>query len=89
MTEKELKIALESATYKFAKTMPKWPHWYTLRNTWPSDTLFDDAVAAIRLYGKPKKWFHRVFIYYYSGNYMYWTMGNEICKTKLINKAQV
>jgi hypothetical protein len=89
ISEKRLVELLESAKYRFAKTMPQYPHWYTLRSTWKFYSDFRDAVLAIRHYGKREYWFGREFIYYYAGEYKYWTMGDDLQHTILINRAEV
>jgi hypothetical protein len=90
MTVGELTQCLESATYRFAKTMPEHPHWYTLRQTWANDGLFDAVVLAIRHYGERRAWKPgRKFVYFDAGGYMYWTMGCPLGQTILINRAEI
>ena len=88
MTREELIRLLESATYKFAKTMPRNPHWYTLRRTWDDDALFDRAVQAIRDLGEKRRFFSKHYIYFDANGYTYWTMGSPINETILINRAE-
>lgn len=78
---------LDQAKFVFAKSMPKMPHHYTLRETWDSDT-FDYVVQKIRELGVPERFFRKTYIYYYTNGYKYWTMGNPVCETKLINRAK-
>ena len=52
MEEIELKEMLEGAHFRFAKSMPHLPHWYTLRETWKNETDFVDAVKKIRECGE-------------------------------------
>ena len=47
---------LESATYRFAKTMPHRPHWYTIRRTWRGSEAFTKCATTIRTHGEPD-WF--------------------------------
>ena len=82
----EFARALSSAEYRFAKSMPQNPHWYTLRKTWNNDDLFDEVVEYMRensyteyFWGKPYQMFDL-------NGYKYWTMGAEICETILINR---
>lgn len=86
MDEIELRNLLAVAKFKFAKSMPKIPHYYTLRETW-DDATFADAVLAIRNYGVPRKFGNRMYIYYDFDGYTYWTMGDTIENTILINRA--
>lgn len=89
MTKKELQQILESADYVFAYTMLRYPHWYTLRDTWTSDAAFEKAVKGISRYGKKRLWHGRPFIYFDAGKYTYWTMGGKACETMLINRALI
>lgn len=86
MNEMELQKLLSSAQFKFAKTMPWLPHYYTLKDTWDSEK-FKEAVVAIRTLGESRKFGKRQFIYYdFNGN-TYWTMGDTLENTILINRA--
>lgn len=78
---------LDQAKFVFAKSMPKMPHHYTLRETWDSNT-FDYVVQKIREMGTPEMFFRKTYIYYYANGYKYWTMGNPINETRLINRAK-
>lgn len=78
---------LINAKYIFAKTMPKNPHWYTLRVTWHSEKVFDECVQFIRDNGAIEYYARKQYTCYYLYGYKYWTMGNPINKTKLINRA--
>ena len=80
---------LVSAKYKFAKTMPKTPHHYTLRKTWGVGKDFEDCVQFIRDNGDHEKFYGKEFIYYYLDGFKYWTMGSPVEKTILINRAEV
>ena len=82
----DIDTLLKNAKFVFAKSMPKLPHHYTLRETWDSNT-FDYVVQKIRELGVPERFFKKTYIYYYANGYKYWTMGNPIDQTKLINRA--
>ncbi len=88
MTKEKLETLLKEAQYTFAKTMPKNPHFYTLRTTW-NDQDFIDVVKYIRKYGEKQRYYKKIYIYYYLDGYKYWTMGDPINETILINKAKV
>jgi hypothetical protein len=83
---------LEKMPYKFAKTMPQNPHYYTLRKTWPDDELFDAVVIYIREYGQSEYWgtgrWKKKYQYFYWKGFKYWTMGSPINETILINRAE-
>jgi len=87
LNDEQVVKLLESATYKFAKTMPQWPHWYTLRQTWESSQDFESIVVFIRENGKTEKYMNKEYVYFYLNGYKYWTMEASPNQTILINKA--
>jgi|694.fasta_scaffold34382_5 hypothetical protein len=87
--EKDCIQMLQSATFKVAKTMPKIPHSYTLKETWVSQKDFNSVVMFIRNNGYVKMFYSKPFMYYNIGEYCYWTMGNSLEITKLINRAKI
>lgn len=85
---------LTKCEFKYAKSMPEFPHWYTLRENWDSDADFIKTVMLIRKYGYKEKYWGKEYIYYNINGYKYWTMGYPLhnCPktgTILINKAKV
>lgn len=78
---------LLKASYKFAKTMLKNPHSYTLRKNWSVDANFEKAVQFIRDHGDVEHFKGKSYIYLYVNEYKYWTMGAPISETILINRA--
>ena len=88
MTKEELIQALTKASFRYAKTMPRFPHWYTLKTTWEKKREFNAAVVAVRKYGEARRFFKRTFTYFDHGDYTYWTMGSPVRKTLLINRAR-
>ena len=75
MTEEEAQRIFESMPFKFARTMPGIPHYYTLRNQWPED-LFCEMVQIIRDHGHQMTWGKYHHLYLYLGEWRYWTMWN-------------
>lgn len=86
MEEMELQKLLSGAQFRYAKTMPQFPHHYTLRQTWDNQ-VFDAVVRAIRELGTPRAFGNRQYTYYDFGGNTYWTMGDPVDKTILINRA--
>lgn len=83
----DFKNFTNSSQWIFAKTMPQNPHWYTLRKE--HDTvLFDNAVVFIREYGHKVLFKGRPYIQYILDGFTYWTMGNPLNETILINRAK-
>jgi hypothetical protein len=75
-----------NANYKYANTMPKFPHYYTVRTEWENQDDFIACVNYIRENGVTESYFKAKFIYLYIGEYKYWTM-NGYDKYNLINRA--
>ena len=87
----EVAAILESKPYRFARTMPECPHWYTLWTSWTADgtedawadeldRLWGCVVGHIRIYGVPEQYVapdgHTWWgTYLYANDWKYWTMG--------------
>ena len=87
---KHSKIAslFDQSSWKFARTMAYIPHHYTKKETWKDKEAFMWAVGYIREHGVDEYFGKRKFRYLYLGEYKYWTMGEPIEKTILINRAK-
>ena len=74
--------------WTFAKTMPKHPHEYTVRqHRRDLEHLFVSFAEIIRRYGYVRKWAGRAYVYLDLDGFSYWTMGNPIDETTIINRA--
>ena len=89
MTEQEFADFIKAHEWRFAKSMPQNPHCYVVREKCRSDDEFCQAVLYIRKHGYPKKFFRKTFIYLNYEPYSYWTMGNSLEITKIINRALI
>ena len=84
-----LQKTLNENNFRYAKSMPEFPHWYTLRKDWSKDDEFIETVLLIRKYGKIERYWGKEYIYFYMNGYKYWTMGAPLEKTILINRAKL
>ena len=75
------------APWRFAKTMPDQPHEYTVRGE-TLDQHFDWFVLYIRDHGYKAEYRGRSYIYLGVGAWRYWTMGEPVASTTVINRAQ-
>lgn len=75
--------------WKFAKTLAHIPHEYTLKERSLDPAAFERFVLFIRANGYPKRFGKKTFIYLNIGEHQYWTMGNPLHITKLINRASI
>jgi hypothetical protein len=91
-TEDDFRRFIEMRQWIFAKTMPQWPHEYTVRkfeDPKAEQAAFEEAVAFIRAHGE-----RRIFeptgrssVYFDIDSCQYWTMGAPIEETVIINRA--
>ena len=87
---------IATVRWQFAKTMPQWPHEYTVRE-WRPDliALFQAFACLIRETGTVKPWpgdspsprYHHTYLTI--DGWEYWTMGAPIPETTVINRARV
>ena len=89
MIESDVEKLLLDCSWRFAKTMPENPHDYTRKKEWDDPDAFECVVAYIQEHGFPERFYKSVFHYLYLDDYKYWTMGNPINETILINRASV
>jgi|TARA_Y100000033_G_scaffold11549_1_gene10736 hypothetical protein len=90
MTREEVGELLEKQKYKFARTMPWNPHWYTLKETWDDGDLYKYVIGWIlengemRIWGKQKP--RRYFDY---GIWRYWPMTTDPEESILLNRCKI
>lgn len=85
----QLMCFLNNANYRFAKSMPKIPHFYTLKTEWNNDKLFESVVLKIREIGFTEYFYEKPYTYVAFDGWKYWTMGNPLNITKLINRKKL
>lgn len=77
------------ANFIYAKTMPQFPHWYTLKKDWKDPKAFEDVVMYIREHGYNEPFQGRDYTKFNLNGWKYWTMGAQLKDTILINKARL
>lgn len=82
-----LKGFINSVTWTFAKTMLEWPHEYIVRKNVNED-LFIKIVIYIRENGYVGKFYTKDIIYFEDDGLIYWTMGNPVEDTTIINRTK-
>ena len=90
--EKELekvKALLQSATWTFAKSMPKTPHHYTLIKHWENKEDFAFVLNYVKTHTVQQFFFGRPFHYCIIDNYKYFPMELPGKPVILINRAAV
>lgn len=88
MTEKQVRDFIGRSTWKFAKTMPEMPHFYTLRKDAERDEEFLGFAQFIRDFGYDASFGKARYRYADFDGWQYWTMGFVLDSTILINRAQ-
>ena len=83
----DIKKLIRSVTWTFAETMPEWPHEYIVRNK-VDEELFVQMAHHIRTFGYPGKFYTKEITYFEEDGLIYWTMGNPIEETTIINRTQ-
>ncbi len=78
---------IDSVQWTFAKTMPEWPHEYIVRDR-VDENLFMMFVQHIRWQGYESKFYQKIFTYYDHGGMVYWTMGEPLAETTIINRCR-
>jgi hypothetical protein len=87
---------IDEVFWKFASTMPQWPHEYTVLRWRPEhEETFRAFVALIRTDGVVKPWpadsptprYHHTCLAI--DGWDYWTMGDPVDETELINRARL
>jgi hypothetical protein len=82
-----LREFVASVKWTFAKTMPQWPHEYIVRDR-IDQNLFEKLVRHIRRNGFEGAFYQETFIYFEEDELLYWTMGNAINETTIINRCR-
>jgi len=87
MTKEQFDAFVKAHDWRVAKSMPTIPHAYVVREKCRNDAEFCNAVMFIRQYGQPRKFYKKTYLYLDVEPYTYWTMGNPVDRTKIINRA--
>jgi hypothetical protein len=82
----ELSVFINTENWTYAKTMPKWPHEYLVRQK-VDEALFVKLSTFIRDNGYEGKFYNKPITYYDHEGRVYWTMGAPIEETTIINRC--
>jgi len=86
VNNEKAKALISGWSWTFAKTMPQCPHWYVVRSP-ENEEAFIEFVEYIRIHGVEEQFGQSTYLYLYLGEYKYWTMGNPVPETTIINRA--
>ena len=82
----EIKAFIASSKWTYAKTMPLWQHYYIVRCP-DNEVMFVRTVEYIRMHGYEGRFYKQTNKYFDDDKYSYWTMGNPIEETTIINRC--
>jgi len=83
----ELRRFVDEETWTYAKTMPKWPHEYLVRDR-VDERLFEQLVRHIRTQGYEGRFYRKRITYYDEDGLVYWTMGAPVDETVIVNRCK-
>ena len=84
----ELGQFIQDAKWTFAKTYATtWPHEYIVRDR-EDESLFVKLVLHIRTHGYQARFYKRTITYFDHDERVYWTMGEPIDETTIVNRCQ-
>ena len=89
MSEAELGAFVQGNGWTYAKTMPQCPHEYVVRKNVADDNVFCRFVMTIRRFGCDEKFYSKTHRYLDLGPFKYWTMGDWLPTTIIINRARI
>ena len=80
--------AIDHLEFVFAKTMPKIPHYYTVKNE-QNKEYYETLFFHILNNGYDDKFFKKTFRYANIGVYKYWIMADNIEESRIINRRLI
>lgn len=83
----QIKDFIQRVTWTYAKTMPEWPHEYIVRHH-VDNRLFIEMVKHIREFGFQGLFYEKSITYFDEAGKVYWTMGEPLEKTTIINRCR-
>jgi len=83
----ELQCFVNEENWTYAKTMPKWPHEYLVRER-VDQALFEHLVDHIRSNGYEERFYSKKITYLEDDGLLYWTMGAPLKETTIINRCR-
>ena len=87
LSREEFGEFVSAHNWTFAKTMPKHPHHYLVREGLRNDEEWMNAVRLIRQYGYDEFWFKTKIRYLDFEGERFWTMGYTEDSEDILNKA--
>jgi len=86
---KKAREFIGSVEWKFAKTMPGIPHWYTVRAWAPDGKAYEDFVKLIWSDGSVMRWGRSTRPYLDLDGWRYWTMTLSLADNAIVNREKI
>ena len=84
----ELAAFVNQQEWTFAKTYAStWPHEYIVRDR-VDEGLFTRLVQHVRTFGHEESFYSKRYTYYHEAGMVYWTMGEPMEETTLVNRCR-
>ena len=86
MTTKDIETFIDRNKWVFAKSMPKIPHYYIVRDRLSENDkkLFDEIEVFIKKNGYTEEFYSKQYIYFNIGGYKYWVYENILNRAVLV-----
>lgn len=82
--------AIDGHPWRFAKSMPDQPHWYTHQDQWADDPdTFLALVLLVRRNGEIRYYRRWPYLELDLNGFTYWSMGYPIDNTQILNRRPI
>ena len=89
MTPTSIRSAINSLSFRFARTMPDIPHEYVVRGQ-DNEVAYVALFTAIMEHGVYEQWAGHYKRYLYPGDgWKYWAMTTEVRESRVINRERI
>ena len=79
---------IKAVDWRFARSMPQWPHWYVFRED-GSAREFDFVASLLKKFGYEDIWGRRTDSYMVIGRFKYWVIEDVLNRAEPLSNAEV
>jgi hypothetical protein len=91
MSDEEIASFIEAHDWRFAKTMPKTPHWYVVKSECHDIEMYHRFAHHIDTRGYKQRFFSKRYTYFDFGDFQYWICADGHWSedaTAILNRAK-